>query len=681
MASAGKTGYHGSVAKSSSNGAKMRCNDTSTSMLATTKTKLASEIFGQNMGSSNGLWEPMSIAPGLAALGHGGSVRQHARELMSRSRKRALTVGINYLNLRQGRLAGCINDSETFVSLLMDEWGFDTSEIRQLRDDRPQQLPTRQNIVDDLHWLTSGAQEGDHLFFHYSGHGGQQVDTSGDEADGFDETIIPCDYLQSGQITDDEMRKLLVLPLPSAVRLTVILDCCHSGTCLDLSYRVVLSANDRKCEVQKVSSPRTTSEADVVMISGCKDNQTSADIQAGSAGNKNAAGAMTTAFKAVVMKDPHMTYHGLLSEIRRWLRSHGFQQVPQLCSEQLLNLNECFMPEAEPADVTPAPRPVPSSRRAVSIGINYIGHSRGRLAGCIHDSDTMIDIMKSVFGFHDPQICQLRDDRADQLPTKANILSALRWLASGATPGDEMFLHYSGHGGTRDDWSGDELDGKDETLIPCDYQTSGDITDDELYESLVSGLPRGCRMWVILDCCHSGTALDLQFKAKLTPDGKGATFTMASVGKARHTRANVIMISGCKDEQTSADVSAGQLGQNAASGAMTSAFAHVIRDNHNISCKGLLHRMQQYLRSNGFRQVPQMSSEQFVSLDSPFVSYEERKRSRKPLGRPQQAAGVLSPVKGESSHIAAVAEYRMPTLHVSARINRLEEELAKLRLG
>lgn len=32
------------------------------------------------------------------------------------------------------------------------------------------------------------------LFFHYSGHGSQKADYTGDEDDGMDETILPTDY-------------------------------------------------------------------------------------------------------------------------------------------------------------------------------------------------------------------------------------------------------------------------------------------------------------------------------------------------------------------------------------------------------------------------------------------------------------------------------------------------------
>ncbi len=135
-----------------------------------------------------------------------------------------------------------------------------------------------------------------------------------------------------------------------------------------------------------------------------------------------------------------MTYHGLLSECRRWLQGRGFQHLPQLCSEHVLNLTECFMPEAlfsficlfllclllcfflcvrvccvlffEAEPDIPYPQIVcPPARRAVSIGISYLRQLRGRVPGCIEDSDTMIGVLKSVFGFQESEIRQLRDDR------------------------------------------------------------------------------------------------------------------------------------------------------------------------------------------------------------------------------------------------------------------------------
>jgi hypothetical protein len=52
--------------------------------------------------------------------------------------------------------------------------------------------------------------------------------------------LIPtahADYKTAGQIVDDELHNLLVRPLPAGVVLHCVIDACHSGTVMDLSYR------------------------------------------------------------------------------------------------------------------------------------------------------------------------------------------------------------------------------------------------------------------------------------------------------------------------------------------------------------------------------------------------------------------------------------------------------------
>jgi len=622
-------------------------------------------------------------------------------------RKRAVTIGINYIG-QQCQLAGCINDSDTFISLLTEEFKYSVTDIRQLRDDHPQRMPSRKNIAAAMQWLVNGAKEGDHLFFHYSGHGSQQNDRDGDEMDGHDETLVPCDYQHHGMLSDDELRRVLVSNLPKGVRLTVILDCCHSGSALDLPYKATMQG-DAIVDVKKKlphKMPRL-SEADVVMLSGCKDNQTSADIGAGSAGNSKAAGAMTTAFKTVITKYKDGSYHRVLSEIRRFLAYKHFKQVPQLSSEHFLNLTECFMPEARPVEAGPEAPLRPPARRALTIGINYLSlrPGQGQLSGCINDSDTMMGVMKEVFRFDDTQICRLRDDRPDMMPTKSNILASFRWLTQGAAPGDEMFLHYSGHGGQQKDTNGDEQSGKDDTLIPCDFQVAGQITDDELRHHLVEQLPKGCRMYVIFDCCHSGTALDLRFKVQCSPDGRSMHFNKTrgsrrGYGGAPPSKAEVIMISGCKDDQTSADVQAGSMGVARAAGAMTTAFQHVI--NPNITCHDLLLQMRRFLKHNQFKQIPQMSSEQFVQLDSSYVGYGTGGGKKPPMpvspshGTGAHARSAMSPTPGALPMRTMSPAPGAPPMHMSpmhktsahldpekyvmdSRINQLEEQIAKLR--
>lgn len=84
--------------------------------------------------------------------------------------------------------------------------------------------------------LVADAQPGDSLWFSFSGHGSQVADTSGDEADGMDETLCPADYTTAGQIVDDDIYSIMVKPLQPGVRMHAIMDCCHSGTGMDLPF-------------------------------------------------------------------------------------------------------------------------------------------------------------------------------------------------------------------------------------------------------------------------------------------------------------------------------------------------------------------------------------------------------------------------------------------------------------
>ena len=63
-----------------------------------------------------------------------------------------------------------------------------------------------------------------------------EVDLFELELDGFDETLCPVDFLQEGMIVDNDLNSILVWPLKNGVTLHALVDACHSGTILDLSY-------------------------------------------------------------------------------------------------------------------------------------------------------------------------------------------------------------------------------------------------------------------------------------------------------------------------------------------------------------------------------------------------------------------------------------------------------------
>jgi hypothetical protein len=299
-------------------------------------------------------------------------------------------------------------------------------------------------------------------------------------------------------------------------------------------------------------------------------------------------------------------------------------------------------------------------KKALLIGINYKGTSSA-LSGCINDVHAIRDfLMKNRWPSDDRHILCLVDDSPQPhlQPTRQNILEAMRWLVRGATAGDSLFFHFSGHGATVEDKDGDEQDGLDDTICPVDYARAGMIVDDEMNHILVKALPAQVRLTALFDCCHSGSALDLPFTyhadgqlktndsalKRIAGGGKnigmnamrgnfagamsGAmslvkSFTSGS-GMSSEQRqqlkgnafADVIMLSGCKDAQTSADAAFNGM----AGGAMTYAFIETMKQFNGACSYGmLLGRMREVISSQGHSQKPQLSSARYMDMNQGFL--------------------------------------------------------------
>ncbi|MQL75203.1 hypothetical protein Taro_007561 [Colocasia esculenta] len=168
------------------------------------------------------------------------------------------------------------------------------------------------------------------------------------------------------------------------------------------------------------------------------------------------------------------------------------------------------------------PPPSPHGRKkAVICGISY-RNSRHELKGCINDAKCMKYLLINRFHFPEASIIMLTEEERDphKIPTKHNIRMALFWLVQGCQPGDSLLFHYSGHGSQQRNYSGEEVDGYDETICPLDFETQGMIVDDEINAAIVRPLPRGVRLHAIIDACHSGTVLDLPFLCRMNRSGK-----------------------------------------------------------------------------------------------------------------------------------------------------------------
>ena len=220
-----------------------------------------------------------------------------------------------------------------------------------------------------------------------------------------------------------------------------------------------------------------------------------------------AGGALTSALLNTTYADhkdtgKDLTFKETLFAVRDSLKAKGYEQIPQLSSSRPTDMDEHFT--IVPSDFT-------GKRRAVMIGINYVGDNPGELHGCHNDVLNMREYIKKCHGFTDQDIVLLLDDGKHTPPTSANIMAAFKKLASEAQPGDACFVHYSGHGCSIRDDDGDEADGKDEALCPVDYAKAGVLRDDDVLEVLIAPLAKGVTLTCIMDCCHSGSILDLPY--------------------------------------------------------------------------------------------------------------------------------------------------------------------------
>jgi metacaspase-1 len=205
---------------------------------------------------------------------------------------------------------------------------------------------------------------------------------------------------------------------------------------------------------------------------------------------------------------------------------------------------------------------------ALHIGLNSVDPRHyqgwaGELAACELDAGDMALIAKSR-GFASTLLLTKE-------ATRKAVSAAMTIAAGSLKSGDIFFLTYSGHGGQVPDVDGDESDGLDETWCLFDAQ----LIDDEIFSSL-GAFAAGVRILVLSDSCHSGTVLKdavitaaaedpaIRYRA-MPPDVVQRTYlankdfydqigTDPSHRNAQeNVKASALLISGCQDNQLSAD--------------------------------------------------------------------------------------------------------------------------------
>jgi len=266
-------------------------------------------------------------------------------------RKRALLVGLNkYHPSLKADLRGCVNDVEHMREMLISMFGFDPENIRVIIDDRA----TGKGIFERLQWLLMGSGKGDELVFHYSGHGSQVRDRNGDELnDGLDEILCPYDLNWNKPFTDDILAEVFK-KVHKHANLTMVCDSCHSGTMTrGLSgpgaqlaqthvdrfivppFDIMSRSMNRELPKSNMGKKQEGSQRHV-LLSGCRDDQTSADAFI----DNEFQGAMTWAFISTLKANPNLTWNEVIDRVRN--RLSRYTQVPQLSGDEDLVSRKIF---------------------------------------------------------------------------------------------------------------------------------------------------------------------------------------------------------------------------------------------------------------------------------------------------------------------------------------------------
>jgi metacaspase-1 len=240
-----------------------------------------------------------------------------------------------------------------------------------------------------------------------------------------------------------------------------------------------------------------------------------------------------------------------------------------------------------------------NEKKALVIGINYNEDQfKGNdLNGCVNDMNNLVSFLHTKCFFLKEDVQTLCNSEA----SRKNIENELTKLVvfSHQNPGSEIWLSYSGHGSNVTSLT--EEDSKSEVICPSDYASNGIITDSWIQHNFVQGLEKTTKVFVLMDCCNSGSNLNLPYRYQYADvTSNDSSYTVDELVNL----CNIVKISGCEDDQTSADYF--ERKDNEFQGALTNGFLH----SPNGSDKDIIHfynNILSYLISRGFTQRPVLS--------------------------------------------------------------------------
>jgi len=274
-------------------------------------------------------------------------------------KNKALLVGINKYPDPRNELRGCVNDI-----LEMEHFIAETNKVYSKQNIKKltNKEATKKEIITQLKWLIEGAEAGDQLLFHYSGHGAQAPSKfTSLEKDGLDEIICPYDFdgTNKTSLRDKEFAQLFAT-IPKGVHFVWISDSCHAE---DLSrdpfkvdeedfiannthyrfftglphYEQEVNEEEQKSDITIEGIAPIIKPLNGALLSACQSHELSADTYI----NKRFIGAFTHyLIKNLIQYGQDASMQDIVKYVNIDLMDNDYDQNPQ--SEGLLKTEKFF---------------------------------------------------------------------------------------------------------------------------------------------------------------------------------------------------------------------------------------------------------------------------------------------------------------------------------------------------
>jgi hypothetical protein len=200
-----------------------------------------------------------------------------------------------------------------------------------------------------------------------------------------------------------------------------------------------------------------------------------------------------------------------------------------------------------------------STRQKIAVILSCDYYGRNELHGCVNDGNDIKKFLIKERGFKASNVTTVYNNEMTvkgiwvalkEMVDQSHAISKLDQIPT-------MFLYYSGHGLLVPNNNGDEEDNADSAIVPWDHEKNGFIIDDQLYNRFITKLHPSTELFIFPDCCYSGSNFDLKYRS------------ITQRADVANLETKIIQLSGCRDDQTSAEVGG--------HGLATSAFLKLMR--------------------------------------------------------------------------------------------------------